>query len=354
VADYGVRVGKIDRDDIPATHNLVPNAICRVWPTASVLPTGWKMNQTLGPSLEAPVITRETDPRYTESGGQSIRARWASTYGDIQEFVAAPLAVMPHRAQGYLSYFIRVITLRGHINVWATVFRNPYDNNGLPSPFFTPTFTSYFYNIPHSTGGFGVNDLVLPLNTNKELNTAENIGIQAAWDLGRYPLYAGHVLLGISPTLTEEEVAAGQPIDVECIIEAAQLTVSHEQMPLLEGNGGVRLHQAANERLGRYSSPAPVVSVNLLELIQADGLRFPYEQLHLGGSLKLIDPDTEVEAITTRVIGSRRDWQNRTMPSVELSNERLDIAALLAQPPRAPRHQVRTVPTGTRGLTYAT
>jgi hypothetical protein len=80
----------------------------------------------------------------------------------------------------------------------------------------------------------------------------------------------------------------------ECVISGVQLTVSSEQLPLFDGNGGVKLHQAANSRIALYGAPAPVVTVNTVDLAYADGLRFPFPQFQLGAPITIEDPDTDV------------------------------------------------------------
>jgi hypothetical protein len=350
VAKYGVRVGDFDRADIPATDNLVPNPIGRLWPDTSPLPTGWIINAAI-PS-ELPVVTRETSPRYVQHGGQAARVVFPIV-GGLQQWIAFPPALLPHRAQGYLSFFVKVTTLRGRVEVFMKLTRRATDLTGGPSaPLPYPSGSSWEYNIPRDTGGFtnpatGVVDVQLPLLTSVQLNTSEELGVVNGWELTRYPLYGGTAQLFVRGDFTTDI----NTVETECIIQAGQITISTEQMPLLEGNGGVRLHQAANQRVALYGSPAPVVSVKLVDLAMADGLPIPHEILQLGAPIVIEDPDSGVE-VATRVVGWTRDWMDRLRPTVELSNERRDISAILASRSRPPRHQTRVMPSNSRGLSY--
>ena len=173
------------------------------------------------------------------------------------------------------------------------------------------------------------------------------MGVVAAWDLSRYPLYGGTAQLFVSADYGDPPAGGA-----ECVIEAGQITNTSEQMPLLEGNGGVKLHQAANGRVGLYGTPAQVVSVNLLDLAHADGLRFPYPQIQLGAPVLIEDPEDDLNVVQSRIVGWNRDWKRRLLPSVELSNERADMTKVLAGRAKPPRHQSSLVPTGTRGITY--
>ncbi len=348
VQTYGVRAAKFYRDDIPATDNLVPNPYGRVWPVTSPFPTGWSVP---GPFPEQiPVVTRETNPRYWQHGGQAVRVEWdpaIHSAGDLSR-VGLPIATIPLRAQGYLSWFVRVTTLRGSIQTWIKLTRRATDYDGNPSPslpFLAGTGLEYW--IPQQTGTFE-NDIVLPIVKNIELNTAEEIGVAAAWDLGKYPLYGGTAEIFVANDYDTGYGGNWALSDgAACIIEAAQLTISPSQMPLLEGNGGNRLHQAANERVGLYGAPAPAVTVSAVDLGLAREAR-----LTLGGPIQIQDPETDV-AVSTRIVGWDRDLFHHREPQYELSNQRADITTLLSKLSRTTRHRTATVPPGTRGLSYA-
>jgi hypothetical protein len=335
---YGVRVATLDRSDIPGTDNLIPNPVCRVWPDSSPLPTGWRCE------MIGATVSRERSSRFWGSGGQAIRIRWAAIGGVGNSPLVAPVALVPLFAQGYLSYFLRVTTIAGRIKIVCFLERSLIDPvTGLPTAAFP--WEEWRYVVPDYSGIL-LGDPQMPEVTSIQLNVPEDIGVAAAWDLNKYPLYGGTLTIQVQP-------AYQSPANTECVVEAVQATNTSEQMPLIEGNGGAKLHQAANGRLGLYSTPAPIVSVNLLDLAVADGLRFPYPSLALGVPIRIEDPDSLEAPVTTRVVGWTRDWRNRTMPQLQLSNERRDITAVLATAGQAPRHPTRLMPGGSVGLNFA-
>jgi hypothetical protein len=360
VAKYGVRVGYLEREDIPGTENLVPNPYGRVWAANSPLPQGWSLDNRLEPDPPKTIVTRETDSRFWQHGGQAMRVKFpGSGMSDYQ--LSAPMARIPLMAQGYLSFFVRVTTIVGRIQVWAHIHQGPFLPDGVtPAPGFpiigTVNQTEYWLPLQSGilTGDVDENGVPvkLPEATNIQLNVSEDIGFANAWDLTKYPLYDGWVRLAISPAdaLPGETLGA---TPVECIVEAAQLTNSVGQMPLLEGSGGVRLHQAANARVKLYGPPAPVLQANLADLSMADGLPVTYDSLRLGAPIELPDPDTD-EAIRIRTMGWTRDLLNdRLLPQVELSNQRTDITKILAGRLPASRHTTVLVPQGDRAHRYA-
>jgi hypothetical protein len=347
VSKYGVRVATLDRSDIPGTDNWIPNPLAKVWPASSPLPTGWAVGYPVATSPDSgTVITRETNPVYAEHGGQAIRVRWPSGSGFP---VRSPIAVVPWNARGYVSFFARVTTLKGRWQIKLVLNRRTTYADGTATPAFPYAGGEQLwdYTIPDSTGAFAsstLTDVVLPTITNIQLNTPEDIGIQAAWDLTQFPLYGGSV------TVLFDWMGTSYG-DTEFIVSGVQVTNTSEQMPLFDGNGGIKLHQAANARLALYGAPAPTVSVSTIDFAYVDGLRFPFPQFQLGAPITILDPDTDV-SVNTRCVGITRDWTARTMPTVELSNERQDVTRLLAAKSKAPRHETRIAPVQSRGQVF--
>ena len=138
VAAYGIRPGDLPRPDIPATDNFVPNAVGRVWPDSSPLPTGWGITADF--PGDGPFITRETNSRFWQHGGHAVRAVFP--FGGDSRYVSLPLATIPRRAQGYLSFFVRLTTIRGRIMVWLRLRRNVLDLDGNLAP-----------SLPYTVGG---------------------------------------------------------------------------------------------------------------------------------------------------------------------------------------------------------
>ena len=123
---------------------------------------------------------------------------------------------------------------------------------------------------------------------------------------------------------------ASTPVQSNLVyIDAAQLTLTAEQRPLLEGNAGVRLWQAANERLRRYAYPSVVVNANLLDVADLDPVAYPFDSFSLGGQVRLIDTEAGLD-LTTRIIGWERDWLRRANTRLMISNSPQDISTVMA------------------------
>jgi hypothetical protein len=329
--ETGVRTAVLARDDVPYTNNLTPNPLGRVWPAGATVPSYW---ERLGPSL---TVTRETDPKYWENGGQAIRCAWSGTNANLAG-LRGPRTAIRLDAQGYLSFMARVTTLVGRVRVSLYVARPD------GSPQFGDGHASIFYLVPEMTGSF-TGEEVLPDLTNIELGVPESIGLNAAWDLSKYSLMQGEAYIVISPGRD----AAGNAISpCEFIVHGVQITNTASNLPLLEGTGGTRLHQLANARLAIYSEPAESVQVNFADLALGD----PFTPaVSLGRPIEIRDPDLGL-ALATRITGYTRDWTRRRLPEVQLANQRAGLTRLLT----ARSTPVRALPTlntpGTRGLTY--
>jgi hypothetical protein len=333
--EIGVHTAVLAREDVPYTNNLLDNPLGRIWPANATVPSFWFGGAGL-------LITRETNPAYREYGEQAIRVRWNG--GDVGAAVlrAPPLAIRAD-AQGFLSFFARLTVLTGRVRVVVALQR----------PTGAPVFTfvsgsSLLYIIPDWTGKFPGEEVIADL-TNIGLGEPENVGLDAAWDLTKYPLYAGgSAEMYVLPGRDEAGVAIAP---TEYILHGMQITNTQQNLPMLEGSGGTRLHQMANARLAIYSEPAESVSVAFADLSISELESFPYPSVREGRAIEVYNPDLGL-ALGTRITGYTRQWDRRLMPEVQLANARAGLTRLLtARQPIA-----RPLPTlnasGTRGLTY--
>lgn len=328
VKAFGVRVGQLEREDIPPTVNQVFNPILRVWPSTSSLPTGWQPDD--GTSTDDISWQRESDPRYWEYGGHSLRV----SVRDQNSAIWAP-AVSPPVDQGLVSFFVRVIVLEGAVRpqLW---FVRPAGQPGWQYP--GSTAPNYAYPTSLMVGETARPDIV-----SQQFQVPEEVGKENVWDLSKYPLLGGYMRIAIRPDRNAPHT--------EYIVLAAQITYTMKQMPLIDGTGGVRLWQAANRRLKMYGAPSKTISTNLIDLARINGLKFPYEQVTLGGAIRVTDQDSGIFA-TTRVVGYTRDWQKEAMPSVELSQERMNVAAFLTSRRWTARQRPQEIVEALRGQTY--
>lgn len=335
VLDYHVLSATIDRSDIPLTNNLVRNGLGRQWSSTSSLPVGW--TRGTGDFGTHFTVTRELDRKYWEHGGQAARVKW----NDLGWPLYSSEAIISPDYHGPLSFFVRLTVLSGAVRVGAFTERSPKMPDGSPSPSLPwKSGTGYIYNFPFAAGQL-VGEEDLPDIVNSKIGEPEDLGFPSYWDTSQYDLYGGSVHVSVAPVVVGTEV----------VISGFQVTQSAGQLPLLEGSGGTRLHQLANQELGIYGKPARVVNANVIEMAAAAGEIFPYEKIVLGGAVYLNHPRSET-SVKVRVTGWSRDWFNRTMPRVTLAQVRPAVTRLIS----AQDWGTRAVPIPTalpiRGLTF--
>lgn len=312
VLKYGRRVGSLARSDIPGTFNLMQNAYGRLWLGGDVL--GNPLQWSKGSNSPFFAWTRkETDPTLWQHGGHS----WYAAFPDNFSLLAAVSQAFPVDVQGgYLSYFASIITLAGRCRTWLRVFLTPPHTVTLGDPPVTRNFIEYPQDLP----------LLDPTITNitkvarsTQLNVFEEIGIAGVHDNTRFP--------------SQQAVIFVQPDGIAGTIvcfDAVQLTNTPDQRPLIDGSGGTRLFQAANQSLIRHQSPAVAVSANILDLASADWTNFSEEALALGAKHRVVVPEAE-EAFLARVLGWQREGTSPLQVQLELSDEQVDVVRLLAR-----------------------
>jgi hypothetical protein len=190
-----------------------------------------------------------------------------------------------------------------------------------------PTFTGFVHTIPDSTS-----NPVIPTIKNTALNLWEDLGLEQAYDFSNVPGGTLYVTATIQILPTDNTT---QVQDNQVLIDAVQVTQTAEQRPLLEGNGGVRLFQAGNDYLARYSVPAATLDANLLDLAAIDGTLYAEQEFRLGGPVRVLDPEIGVDALT-RITGWERDLLRRTNSRVDISNAPANVTGFLAERPNQP------------------
>lgn len=313
VARYGVRIGTVERGDVPATNNLIRNALMRQWETGARAPVGWDTT-TLSVTPE-----REEDEGDWVTGGVAMRCRITSP----TQRVVSPPALLPVIAHGHVSFLARVKTIKGRIRVRLRFRGVAVDQSGARTP---TGFEVYL------TDAAAQPDLILPAVANTALNVWQDLGVAAIWNFDdpRVTLTSGELYVEV---WSLDESTPVQ--DNEFILDAVQLTNTADQRPLLDGNAGVRLWQAANERLAIYAEPASILNANLLDLATIDASKYPFDAFVLGAEVRVVDAELAVDHLT-RITGWSRDWLHRINTSLQVSTERPSLTKVLTiRPPTA-------------------
>lgn len=290
---YGIRAVPFDVPDVPATNNLVKNAVMRTWPgSASAPPTSWT-------ALGAPTIAKQTAGPFTALGGNSIHV---TATADGTGVISDPMPLLGLTALNpYVSGFARVWGVSGQYRV-ELVFTVPSGTTTLP---------------------------VLPdVATNTVNGQFEDIGL------------SGINAFALGATAVQIRVAQHGTVAAEFYVDAAQVTQSAAQLPFVEGSGGVRLWQAGNDRLRQNGAPLITYEVPIVDLAAVNpGLWAGDTQLAVGGQVRVTDARLGV-AITTRLMELQRDYKVPGNTKITLSNRPDDLTGTLARPPRPARQNI--------------
>ena len=309
VDKYGVLVGHLEVPDVPPTTNVLLNPIMRDWPAHLTYPFGWS-------GFGAPTVSRRIDPGDWVTGGQALRAVLTSP----SQAVFTPTALLSYKPRGLISFFVRLKVLSGSVRVLLTL--TPVNVHSTTGQVTSTAGTAIV--VPDDI--FASDPQFPDVIKNSGLGIWQDIGVAAAVEIPATADY-WQVGLAIRPT---DKVTAVQ--NNTFILDAAQVTNTPEQRPLLDGSAGTRLWHAANERLVRYAEPAVTVDANLLDFADLDPDRHPYDSFVLGGEVRLIDQDAEVD-VTTRIAGWERDWLARRNTRISVSSTPDRITRVLAQRP---------------------
>lgn len=303
---YGVLAGHVEVPNVPPTTNLIHNGLMRIWDESAALPQSW--------TRVGVTVTRATAPGDWSTAKQSALC----TFDADTERLISPIALSPGGSTGFLSFFTRLKVLSGRVRTRMHFRAVVIGPTGEVSP---GPFDVFF---PQG-GAEGLPDVM-----NTALNTWQDIGVAALWDIDNYSQF----IVGDMEVSVEVMRAVGETVPAVVLVDSVQVTNTSDRRPLLEGSAGVRLFQAGNEHLRRYAEPAISVDANLLDLTTLDPERYPYDAFVLGGGVQVIDPETGVNVLT-RITGWQRDWLRQTNTKVTISSARADLASMLARPASA-------------------
>jgi hypothetical protein len=281
----------------PNTTNLDPGTYTATVPvvdaTASNTPQNITVTYTVSASSDLPedwsavgaaALTVNVDTRYTRYGGQSIRVQ-ASAGGQGVRTAAA--AIEPTTDRPYFSGYMSFWLVSGQVRLELVA------DDGTVWP---------------DVGG------------GKAWSSQTAIWV----DLG----LAGLDLTDSSTALLRL-VADGGP--AEFYLDAAQLTQTAAQEPLIEGSGATQLWQEANRQLLARSQPLVRVDIDVLDLAVQDAAVWSSLDVATGDSVRIADPDLNVSA-TTRVLQIVRDAITGLARRLTLSSRPEDLTDALVRP----------------------
>ena len=287
---YGLLVGVLERQDIPDTLNLVKNPSQRAWGGASTdPPDNWT-------KLGSPTLARTTTAGRWRVGGKSCRVQ---STADGQGLETAYVTVTPTAAAPYFS---------GYVSVWL-------ESGGQVRVELVATDGSVTYVFPDATDG-------------KAWTSQQKIWV----DLG----VAGIDLMALNITQVKIRIVQDGDTAADFYVDAAQITQTAGQRPWIEGSGGTRLWQAANDYLLRTADPAVKYTIDIIDVNRLNPGAWPFDALVLGGPINVKDTGLGITA-STRVIELTRNLLVRGDSKVVLSSRPEDLTDVLVRPRAAPR-----------------
>lgn len=237
----GVVVGVAERADVPATENLIPNAVCRDWPSGT-LPVGWT-------AVGAPTLSKNTAAPYVSTGGASIRVQAAAAALGVQSPAGK---VYPSARLPYGSGFGHLWIVSGKVRVELVITKADASTAILP---------------------------VAP-------NVASSAQLGQFVDLG----VSGENLQALGAVSVAVRVVSHEGA-AEFYLDAVQATNTASQEPLVEGSGGTKLWQAANEQLRRNGGPIVSLDAVVVDLARLDTAAWGDDcAIVQGGTVRIVDP----------------------------------------------------------------
>ena len=240
VAALGVVVGVLDRPDVQGTENVIPNPAGRDWPSGTV-PVGWT-------GVGAPTLSKNTAAPYVATAGASIRVQAAT---DGYGVISPAGSVRPTATSPYGSGRAIVWIVSGKVRVELVITKADTTTVVLPvSP-----------NVAYST----------------QLGQFVELGVSGEdWNA----LTAVSVAVRI--------VAHGGA--AEFYVDAAQATLTPAQDPFVEGSGGTKLWQAANEQLRLQAGAIVSLEASIVDLARIDPSSWGDDAaLVQGGTVRITD-----------------------------------------------------------------
>lgn len=240
VAALGVVAGVLDVPDVPETENVIPNPVGRDWP-AGTLPTGWT-------PINAPTTSKNTTPSFISTGNASIHVVATASGQGVRSPAGkvAPTALRP-----YGSGYGRIWIVSGAVRAELVVTKAD------------------------------ATTVILPLSPS--VASSSKLG---QWvDLG----ISGENLLPLSAVAIAVRVVAHGGA-AEFYVDAAQATASASQLPFVEGSGGTKLWQAANNQLVKQGGAIVTLDATIVDLARIDPASWGDDTAIVqGGTVRLTD-----------------------------------------------------------------
>lgn len=296
---YGLMVGTVERPDYPAVNNLCSSDIAFLSGTyTGGVANGWN-------AIGSPTLTEETASFYIKHGTKSQKVVAADTEGVITDAITVtPTTARPYlTAQAYI-----IVTALGAGAVVRFQLEDVTNTVEYPADDITSAYTD-------------------ELNRWTRIDISPGVNLQAA-----------------STTSVKLKVWADGGT-ATFFVDAVQLSDrTRPPEEIVNGRVANALLHAAHDTLDEYNLPLDAVDVGLIDLNRVDDATWPNDEIVLGGTVTVVDPDVSLD-LEARIIEVRRDLLNPGNTQIMVSERPADLQGLIG---KKVRRRVRDLapPTG--------
>lgn len=359
-ATYGLKVGVVDRPDLPATVNLGGNPVMRDY-AGSAEADGYLVVGTA-------TATKTTTAARWRTAGASMRVQASA---DGNGYDTPYNTIRPTAAEPWISAFVsswleagqvrfELILAKDAANLAAAITRvgttctattsvahglqvgqlvehvnaGQAEYNGLKVVTSVPTSTTYTFEVTGTPTTPSTGTITwarawrLPDGESRATNTARsqwvNLGV------------AGIDAYTLGATRAKVRMLQDGGTALDLYWDAYQITATAAHDPFCEGSGGTRLWQAMNRVLLEQSQPGVRYECSWIDLKQLNPAVWAYEDLTLGALANIRDDVLNITA-STRILEYSRELTQGEQVDLVLSNRPDDVLDLLVRPRRPPR-----------------
>lgn len=272
VAAYGVVVGQPQFDEVPGTNNVIPNPALRDWPSGA-LPVGYT-------AIGAPTTSKETTAPFFRTGPHSLKVIAAAAGQGVKSPAGA---IVPSANSPFVA--------------------------GFPS--FRITSGQVRAELEFTTGGGPV---IVPVTIAKSSELGQWVDV----------VIEGEDANAIAATAVAVRIIAHEGA-ATFHVDRVQASEGAAALPFVEGSGGTRLWQRANQELKRFGAPPATFDVQMIDVV-GDG-QLP----ELGGAVMVVDGriSSAFGGFGSRIAALKIDYRRPRESQITVSDRPEDLTGFL-------------------------
>jgi hypothetical protein len=315
INDYGIKSALLERSDIPAINNILPNPFLTEWEDGG-LPTAFRNMETPG----SPTKVQNTHPLYTRHGGSSLYVKCAPGVG----IRTAEFIVIPTEANPFLVVQAQLFVVTGHVRMemrCKNLDPEIYETVFPPPGIIATTITQGGW-----VDSFGVNPGGSPEDNWYTRMTETGL---------EYLLFEIALMGGDDPTDPDTP-------DTEFYLDALQVTQTPSFAEVFfGGRASNELWKLGNIALRGLSVPAQEYRIQIIDLWRLDPDNYTVNEIVAGGPIRIVDEEISLD-FTTRIIKVTRNLLVEGETQIEVENITNDLSRIMGAAERRIRRELMT------------